>query len=272
MNNAHHPQLDDDRLMLLSWSTPVLAQFVMLIIMCMQRHWLYALMLAPGLLGSALSLAVMAIRSRRARQATSQADTGISNSQTSPDVAWQSSRSSDLSRIPCIDFEQLHHLDDDPLIWRSIVRRSFETNSSGCDIGMTAHAPFAIDLVHAGPHAMVAGTTGSGESALLISWCMALSIRYSPEALHFVFLDFKGGSTFNMLEHLPHTVGNVCDLDLSHAIRALNAIERELIRREALVSEERVSHINQLKHPPAQLVVVIDEFHALRDRLPDYMQ
>lgn len=162
--------------MLLSWSTPVLAQFVMLIIMCMQRHWLYVLMLAPGLLGSALSLAVMAIRSRRARQATSQADTGISNSQTSPDVAWQSSRSSsDLSRIPCIDFEQLHHLDDDPLIWRSIVRRWFETNSSGCDIGMTAHAPFAIDLVHAGPHAMVAGTTGSGKSALLISWCMALS-------------------------------------------------------------------------------------------------
>ena len=81
MNNAHHPQLDDDRLMLLSWSTPVLAQFVMLIIMCMQRHWLYVLMLAPGLLGSALSLAVMAIRSRRARQATSQADTDISNSQ-----------------------------------------------------------------------------------------------------------------------------------------------------------------------------------------------
>ena len=87
MNNVHHPQLDDDRLMLLSWSTPVLAQFVMLIIMCMQRHWLYVLMLAPGLLGSALSLAVMAIRSRRARQATSQADTGISNSQTSPDLA-----------------------------------------------------------------------------------------------------------------------------------------------------------------------------------------
>ena len=24
--------------------------------------------------------------------------------------------------------------------------------------------------------------------------------------------------------------------------------------------------------PPARLVVVIDEFHALRDRLPDYMQ
>ena len=67
---------------------------------------------------------------------------------------------------------------------------------------------------------MVAGTTGSGKSELLISWCMALAIRHSPQTLHFVFLDFKGGSTFNALERLPHTVGNVCDLDLAHAVRA----------------------------------------------------
>ena len=81
---------------------------------------------------------------------------------------------------------------------------------------------------------MVAGTTGSGKSELLISWCLSLAMQYSPDDLHFVFLDFKGGSTFNALEHLPHTVGNVCDLDLFHAIRALNAIEQELVRREAL--------------------------------------
>ena len=72
---------------------------------------------------------------------------------------------------------------------------------------------------------------------------MALAIRHSPQTLHFVFLDFKGGSTFNALERLPHTVGNVCDLDLTHAVRALNAIEQELARREALVSAERVSQI-----------------------------
>ena len=119
---------------------------------------------------------------------------------------------------------------------------------------------------------MVAGTTGSGKSELLISWCLSLAMQYSPDDLHFVFLDFKGGSTFNALEHLPHTVGNVCDLDLFHAIRALNAIEQELVRREALVSAERVSRFDQLVRPPARLVVVIDEFHALRDRLPDYMQ
>lgn len=49
-------------------------------------------------------------------------------------------------------------------------------------------------------------------------------------------------------------------------------IEQELVRREALVSAERVSRFDQLVRPPARLVVVIDEFHALRDRLPDYMQ
>ena len=87
---------------------------------------------------------------------------------------------------------------------------------------------------------------GSGKSELLISWCLSLAMQYSPDDLHFVFLDFKGGSTFNALEHLPHTVGNVCDLDLFHAIRALNAIEQELVRREALVSAERVSRFDQL--------------------------
>ena len=93
---------------------------------------------------------------------------------------------------------------------------------------------------------MVAGTTGSGKSELLISWCLSLAMQYSPDDLHFVFLDFKGGSTFNALEHLPHTVGNVCDLDLFHAIRALNAIEQELVRREALVSAERVFQIRPI--------------------------
>lgn len=273
MKDSHASRLDDDRLMLLSWSAPVLAQFVMLIIMCTQRHWMYVLMLAPGLLGGALSLAVMAMRSKRARRKALREDSDTSGGQLASSVTGPPNRtSSELPRIPCIDFERLHRLDDDPLTWRGIVRRWLESSPSDCDIGMTSHAPFAVDLVHAGPHAMVAGTTGSGKSVLLISWCMALAIRYSPEALHFVFLDFKGGSTFNALEHLPHTVGNVCDLDLSHAIRALNAIEQELIRRESLVSAERVSQLSQLRHPPARLVVVIDEFHALRDRLPDYMQ
>lgn len=268
-NTTHSPQMNEQHLTLLSWSAPLLAQLIMLAVMCMQRHWLYVAMLAPGMLGSILMLATMALRIRREERPANDTDRHDSEimpvHETGPDQACV------FTDMPRMSFEELHHLTTDALIWRSVVR-NWLSHSSTNAIGISQHGTFHIDLATAGPHAMVAGTTGSGKSELLISWCMALAIRYNPQDLHFVFLDFKGGSTFNALERLPHTVGNVCDLDLAHAVRALNAIEQELVRREALVSSERVSKFDQLNNPPARLVVVIDEFHALRDRLPDYMQ
>lgn len=248
----------------------MLAQLIMLIVMCMQRHWLYAAMLAPSLLGSALMLITMIMRVRH-EETNSNTITGSDSPVPTHHNGNEIDHAQLFADMPSISFEHLHGLDNDPLIWRTIVR-NWLVRSPTNGIGMSEHGIFHIDLASSGPHAMVAGTTGSGKSELLISWCMALAIRHSPQTLHFVFLDFKGGSTFNALERLPHTVGNVCDLDLAHAVRALNAIEQELARREALVSAERVSRFDQLSHPPARLVVVIDEFHALRDRLPDYMQ
>ena len=92
-----------------------------------------------------------------------------------------------------------------------------------------------------------------------------------PEHLNFVFLDFKGGSAFRKLERLPHTVGSVCDLDLAHAVRALRALEAELTRREQLSAAVHASDIRDMVNPPPRLIVVIDEFHALKDQLPDYV-
>lgn len=132
-------------------------------------------------------------------------------------------------------------------------------------------APLTIDLNRQGPHALVAGTTGSGKSLFLENWCLSLACRHSPQELHFVFLDFKGGATFQTLRRLPHTVGNVSDLDIAHALRALLAIEEELKRRETLVQEQWCSNIDQLPDPPARLLIVIDEFHALKEALPDYI-
>ena len=64
----HTDGFNEDRLMLISWSAPVLAQLVMLVIMSAQRQWLYVAMLAPGLISSALSLASMALRSNQKQQ------------------------------------------------------------------------------------------------------------------------------------------------------------------------------------------------------------
>ena len=128
-----------------------------------------------------------------------------------------------------------------------------------------------IDLVKNGPHALVAGTTGSGKSILLTTWCLSLAFKYPPSVLRFVFMDFKGGATFDSLANLPHNIGNVGDLNLKHATRALQGLEQELDRRERLVAQQGCNNITQVKPYEPSIVIVIDEFHALKDQLPHYM-
>lgn len=274
---AGRRRFDDRQLSLISWSTPLLVQLVMLVMMCAQGHWMYVAMLVPGLLGSATTLTIMVVRMRADGQRNPQnPDSADSKSITENHTSVLSdTHAYPFDQLAHTCFEELHGIPIEATTWRYFVRGWLQSDPL-CAIGTCMRSgqqtEFSIDLARAGPHAMVAGTTGSGKSELLISWCMALATAYSPDRLHFVFLDFKGGSTFNALERLPHTIGNVCDLDLSHAVRALNAIELELLRRETLVSEHRVSSFDKLPSPPARLVVVIDEFHALRDLLPDYMR
>lgn len=64
----HTDGFNENRLMLISWAAPVLAQFAMLVAMVAQRQWLYVAMLAPGLVGSAMSLISMALRFRQKQQ------------------------------------------------------------------------------------------------------------------------------------------------------------------------------------------------------------
>ena len=128
-----------------------------------------------------------------------------------------------------------------------------------------------LGIVRQGPHALVAGTTGSGKSVFLESWCLAMACLAPADRVHFVFLDFKGGAAFRELHRLPHCVGNVSDLSLAHATRALRALEAELHRREQLLAEQGAATMDELSCPCPRLVVVVDEFAALRQRMPGYV-
>jgi S-DNA-T family DNA segregation ATPase FtsK/SpoIIIE len=139
---------------------------------------------------------------------------------------------------------------------------------SDVPLGISATSTLCVSLADDGPHALVAGTTGSGKSVLLQNWCLALAVKHPPSALNLVLLDFKGGAAFGMLAGLPHTVGCVSDLSLQQAIRALKGLECELKRREILLQQAGVSSYEELAAPPPRIVVVVDEFHALRQQLP----
>ncbi|WP_217995616.1 FtsK/SpoIIIE domain-containing protein [Sanguibacter suarezii] len=95
----------------------------------------------------------------------------------------------------------------------------------------------SIDLLRDGPHALVAGTTGSGKSELLQTLILTLALAYSPDELAVALVDYKGGASFGVCAHLPHVVGQVTDLDPGAAERALTGLRAELRRRERLFAE-----------------------------------
>jgi len=131
-------------------------------------------------------------------------------------------------------------------------------------VGVDADGPVVLDLDRDGPHALVAGTTGSGKSELLVSWVLALAREHPPRDLGFLLVDFKGGASFGPLARLPHVVGMVSDLDPVSAARAVASLRAELRRREEQLALHGARSIAELPRGAlSRLVIVVDEFAAL---------
>ncbi|MDF2554655.1 MAG: hypothetical protein K0R60_550, partial [Microbacterium sp.] len=138
-------------------------------------------------------------------------------------------------------------------------------------VGLGHDGPVDLDLVAGGPHAIVAGTTGSGKSEFLLAWLAALAGVYPPDRVAFLLVDFKGGAAFEPLRGLPHVAGIVTDLDESEAERAVLSLRAELRHRESVLRDERVRDLVELgpRVDLARLVIVVDEFQAMIERFPD---
>jgi S-DNA-T family DNA segregation ATPase FtsK/SpoIIIE len=147
-------------------------------------------------------------------------------------------------------------------------------------IGRSSRGRFDIDLVRDGPHALIAGTTGSGKSELLQTLVAGLAASASPQDLSFVLIDYKGGAAFARCADLPHAAGVVTDLDADLAQRALRSLRAELRRRETVLANadapDIARHMARRRADPAlpplpRLVLVVDEFAALAEELPEFV-
>jgi S-DNA-T family DNA segregation ATPase FtsK/SpoIIIE len=136
--------------------------------------------------------------------------------------------------------------------------------------------PLELDMERDGPHGLIAGTTGSGKSELLLTLILSLAWKYHPNRLGFLLIDYKGGAAFGPTVNLPHTLGLVTDLDEQLAQRCLVGLKAELKRRERLLREHQVANVAAYQHltdvpPLPHMLVIIDELAQLLKEVPSFV-
>lgn len=119
-------------------------------------------------------------------------------------------------------------------------------------------------------HAIVAGKTGSGKSTLLHAIIASAAVKYSPERLRMVLLDFKKGVEFQAYSQaeLPHADIIGIESEREFGLSALQYIDQCMQQRGQMFRGAGVQDLQSwnLLHPDQQMprmLIVIDEFQEL---------
>jgi DNA segregation ATPase FtsK/SpoIIIE, S-DNA-T family len=124
-----------------------------------------------------------------------------------------------------------------------------------------------------GVHGLIAGSTGSGKSELLMTLVLGLALNYDPSIVNFVLVDYKGGAAFEPFRKLPHCVDIVTNLEGSATARMFASINAELDRRQKLntftdskdIVHYRKKGLSRKEDAPPypHLFIIIDEFSEM---------
>ena len=135
-----------------------------------------------------------------------------------------------------------------------------------------------------GVHGMIAGTTGSGKSELLMTLIAGMAIRYDPRVVNFVLVDYKGGAAFEPFRKLPHVVDILTNLQGSAVERMFVAIQAVMEERSTLLAKSGVSDLVKYRSEVAprlspedprprtfpHLFIIVDEFAEMIQANPEY--
>ena len=149
-----------------------------------------------------------------------------------------------------------------------------------CYLGVSSGGSLNIGLSEHGPHWLLGGTTGAGKSQLLRSLVLSATLRYPPERLGLILVDFKGSAGLGPLAQLPHALSVLSNFDVSAVERALEFLRADIHRREVDLQALGVNSYRDYlascqaagttpRYP--ELLIVVDEFRMLIDSMPDAM-
>ncbi len=172
--------------------------------------------------------------------------------------------------------------------YRQICQANDSSIALKAGFAMDEHGLFMLDLSESGdgPHGLLAGTTGSGKSECALALMVSLALRYSPQKVNFLVVDFKGSALASQLSALPHYVGTLDNLSINDVTRFLAALTYETRKRQKMLLDatqkigSAINGIDQYRnlciHDPslpsmAHLVVLIDEFAELKAQVPEFI-
>jgi S-DNA-T family DNA segregation ATPase FtsK/SpoIIIE len=172
-----------------------------------------------------------------------------------------------LSQIVGLDDGSEAFLGQTGRIWYGDSSQLLEIPVGQAGVGKTQSLKLGIGTAQ---HAVIAGKTGSGKSSLLHAIITSAVVKYSPESLRLVLLDFKKGVEFQVYSEtqIPHA--DIIGIE-SHREFGLSALQRideclqsrgELFRGAGVQDIAGWNRVNPDRILP-RVLLIIDEFQEL---------
>ncbi len=119
-------------------------------------------------------------------------------------------------------------------------------------------------------HVLIAGKTGSGKSSLLHTMITSAALKYAPDQLRLVLLDFKKGVEFQVYSEVALSHADIIGIESKRefGVSTLEYLDRVLHARGEAFRQWGVQDIPSLakkfpEHTMPRILIVIDEFQEL---------